>query len=602
VEGYLVFLNGMCKGKCVPLQPEKTMLGRHASNDVVLPDEYCSRKHAEIVVEAGRFVIRNLSEINYTYVNERRVDALVLRHGFEIRMGTQCLLFQEGKANGARPSFPRGLPGAKGAVPTMPAPADDATEFEADELALLYHFVTGVGKINDVRYLLQQALEMVRMHTRAALVGFLSLNDRGTLLRRLVLPEAAEIDVRETRRLIERVEKKDQPVWLNDPRRGDSRERLGSYDDAIAVPIPTSDGQLGTLHVYGRKGHFNERQYRFCVVVAGHLADRMQVLRKLRRLEVEASLGRDPAEKPEEWIGSSPAMQQLKQTVHQVRDAIGDRPRVILIRGETGSGKELVARALQRPDGPFVVQNCAALPRELAESLLFGHEKGAFTGATERREGCFVRAHEGTLFLDEVGRLPLESQAKLLRALENFTVTPVGGEDIDVNVRCILATNLSLEKAVEKGEFLPDLFYRIRTIPIPVPPLRDHLEDIPELVQYFLGRLVDLTQRPIVITAAALDRLQRHSWPGNVRELRNVLEGAVVMLEGNTIDADDLKLAADVSPGYPATLRRDDWQKWCFEKARDLAGGKASVMAELMGVQRGTVYAIAKRNGWKLHD
>ena len=212
----------------------------------------------------------------------------------------------------------------------------------------------------------------------------------------------------------------------------------------------------------------------------------------------------------------------------------------MLVRGESGSGKELVARAIHknspRRDGPFICLNCAALTETLLESELFGHEKGSFTGATERMIGKFEAADNGTIFLDEIGEMALSTQAKFLRVLEGHPFERVGGNvAIKVDVRVVAATNRPLEEAVRGGAFRRDLFYRLQVVQLDVPPLRDRLDDVPILAAHFLKKFVRETGRKIRgFTAAALDKLKAHRWPGNVRELKNVIERAVALGGGPT--------------------------------------------------------------------
>ncbi|OPX32751.1 hypothetical protein B1H10_07090 [candidate division KSB1 bacterium 4484_188] len=247
----------------------------------------------------------------------------------------------------------------------------------------------------------------------------------------------------------------------------------------------------------------------------------------------------------ENIIGISGRMQEVFRKVMKVARTDA----TVLLRGESGTGKELIARAIHfqssRKDKPLVEINCASIPEPLLESELFGHEKGAFTGAYKSKKGKFEVAHEGTLFLDEIGELPSGVQAKLLRVLQEQTFSRVGGiENISVNVRLIAATNSNLEKALEDGRFREDLYYRLNVIPIIVPPLREHPEDIGPLIDYFLNKYIKKNQREIKgVSQAARDQLLQYHWPGNVRELENAIENAVVMAEGEIIQVGDL-------PGY----------------------------------------------------
>ena len=258
-------------------------------------------------------------------------------------------------------------------------------------------------------------------------------------------------------------------------------------------------------------------------------------------------------------LGQSAAMQDLYKMIGRVAPT----DMTVLISGESGTGKELVARAIYqhslRADGPWVALNCAAIPEALLESELFGHEKGAFTGATERKPGSFEEASGGTMFLDEAGELPLAVQAKLLRALQEREIRRLGGrESLPIDVRIIAATNRDLEGAVARGEFREDLYYRLNVIHLHLPPLRARLEDIPLLAQHFLSRYSRELERPIGgIAPDTLDALSAHSWPGNVRELENTNKQALMTCRGYLIMVEDLRLSERPSVRAGETPQRD---------------------------------------------
>src|SRR2546430_6272947 len=236
-------------------------------------------------------------------------------------------------------------------------------------------------------------------------------------------------------------------------------------------------------------------------------------------------------------VGEDAKLKQVTVALH--RAASTDA--TVLLEGESGTGKELFARALHalsaRADGAFVAINCAAIPETLLETELFGHEKGAFTGASARKPGKFELAHHGTLFLDEIGDLPLSLQAKILRALEEKRFERVGGTvPLQVDVRVVAATNRGLKAAVAARQFCEDLYFRLLVVSITVPPLRDRPGDIPLLARYFVDRFCrDLKKRPLVLSAPAQEQLQSYRWPGNVRELQNCIERAVILADGDTL-------------------------------------------------------------------
>jgi DNA-binding NtrC family response regulator len=241
-------------------------------------------------------------------------------------------------------------------------------------------------------------------------------------------------------------------------------------------------------------------------------------------------------------VGDSEQM----HAIYEVIEKVADTPSTVLITGESGTGKELVAKALHesssRKGGPFIKINCAAIPKTLMESELFGYEKGAFTGATTSKPGRFELAHQGTLFLDEIGEIPAEMQVKLLRAIQESEFERVGGiKTIKVDVRLITATNRDLEKEVKDGNFRDDLYYRLNVVPMRIPPLRERTGDIPGLVKHIIAKFnIRLSKKIEGIAPAALDKLQHHEWPGNIRELENVLERTILFCSTGMIDLSDL--------------------------------------------------------------
>ena len=283
----------------------------------------------------------------------------------------------------------------------------------------------------------------------------------------------------------------------------------------------------------------------------------------------------------------------------------------VLITGESGTGKEVLARAIHRmsPRGErnFTAINCAAIPEHLLESELFGHMKGAFTGATSDRAGLFELAHEGTLLLDEIGDLPLDLQAKLLRVLEEDTIRRVGGrEPRKVDVRVIAATAKPLEQAVEQGQFRADLFYRLNVVRLHLPPLRERPEDVPALVAHFARMAATKLGHPVSLTPAALAALTHHPWPGNVRELRNAVERAAVLGSGAALDAKDFAIghgngngsSGNGTGGVPTLDLKSQVEaieKKAIQKALEAAGGNRRQAASLLGISLRTLFYKMRR-------
>jgi two-component system nitrogen regulation response regulator NtrX len=316
----------------------------------------------------------------------------------------------------------------------------------------------------------------------------------------------------------------------------------------------------------------------------------------------------------DQLVGESPAIQSLKKTIFKTAPTEGR----VLIFGENGTGKELVARAIHRrsprKDRPFISLNCAALPQELVESELFGHEKGAFTGAIRKKPGRFEVADGGTLFLDEIGDMDMETQAKLLRVLEENEAVRVGGEmPFQFDVRIISATNKNLTDEIQKGRFREDLFYRLNVIPIDVPPLRERGDDIILLGRYFLKRICEKTGMGMKQwRKGAVESLQSYSWPGNIRELRNSVERLVIMSTGDTITEEEVLRVLPVSKSYPSAHeplfqdtdrslkeRVDAYERTLLISEFKKAGGNVSQLARNLKIDRANLHRKLKSYGIK---
>ncbi|PID81360.1 Fis family transcriptional regulator [bacterium DOLZORAL124_64_63] len=315
---------------------------------------------------------------------------------------------------------------------------------------------------------------------------------------------------------------------------------------------------------------------------------------------LQSELGRDTG-----LLGSGAAMEQLRQ---EIARAAGSEARV-LITGENGTGKELIARALHagspRADRPFIKVNCAAIPSELLESELFGHERGAFTGAVSRRVGKFERAQGGTLLLDEIGDMNATTQAKLLRVLEDGELERLGGTGvITLDVRIFASTNRDLEALRASGDFREDLYHRVKVVPIHAPALRDHVEDIPELARHFLEHFCRTAGRPTMhFTAEALRRLQTHDWPGNVRELRNLVERVMIMAPGEAVEEPFVEslLPGAAACREPVGLGLADYllhhEKSYIGKALTCHGGNLAAAARELGLDRANLHRRLKKLG-----
>ncbi len=320
-----------------------------------------------------------------------------------------------------------------------------------------------------------------------------------------------------------------------------------------------------------------------------------------RRLEVENQALRARIEHQQTLVGESPAMMLLREQISTAAPTNGR----VLVLGENGTGKELVARNIHalshRRQGPFIEVNCAAIPEELIESELFGHVRGAFTGAIADRRGRFEAAHGGTIFLDEIGDMSLKTQAKVLRVLQEQVMEPVGGtRRIRVDVRVVAATNKDLLSEIQAGRFREDLYFRLNVVPITVAPLRDRVPDIPLLASHFMATLArEYGRKEKVFDADALAALQSYSWPGNVRELRNVIERLMIMVPGGRVTVADLPLVpvvaralpdAQLAPLTPLHEARDAFERSYILQTLAKQRGHISRTADVLGVERSNLY------------
>jgi two-component system response regulator HydG len=380
---------------------------------------------------------------------------------------------------------------------------------------------------------------------------------------------------------------------------------IKSTDPSVPVVIMTAFGAIESAVEAMRRGAFHYITKPFELDTLRALVERACRERALtsenallrRTLRANVSTRR--------LIGESLAMRQLRALIEKVADA----PSSVLISGETGTGKELVARAIHesgpRAERAFVAINCAALPEPLLESELFGHARGAFTGAATNRRGLFVEAEGGTIFLDEIGDLPQPLQGKLLRVLQSGEVRPVGSETTrHVDVRCIAATHKDLSVLVEKGLFRQDLFFRLDVLRVPVPPLRDRGEDIPMLVEHFLGRSLERAPRSVLagFEPDALDFLAACDWPGNVRQLENLVERLAVTASSRLATVLEVKRALGPAPGSDPIrrlaenpVRLQDLEDRYIAEVLQSVGGSKQKAAEILGVDPSTLYRREKR-------
>jgi formate hydrogenlyase transcriptional activator len=381
------------------------------------------------------------------------------------------------------------------------------------------------------------------------------------------------------------------------------------YRSVCAVPLISADRVLGTLNVASRRAHLDQEEVALLEQVAGQIAIALDNAAAYRHIEeLNARLAEEKLYLQdeirtnyffEEIVGRSPAIMAVLRQV----EIVAPSDSTVLICGETGTGKELIARAIHnrssRRQSAFVKVNCAAIPTGLLESELFGHERGAFTGAIAQRIGRFELAHRGTIFLDEIGDVPLELQPKLLRVLQEREFERLGsGKTIRVDVRLVAATNADLLRLVEDKKFRADLYYRLNVFPIVVPPLRERPEDIPLLVSYFAQQYAArMGKRIATIPSEAMAQLARYSWPGNIREVQNLVERAVLLSTGSTLEVplEALKAGRERSPGSLEEVERNHILQVLRETNWVLSGPNGA--AAKLGLKRATLQFRMKKLG-----
>ena len=565
-------------------------LGRSKDNRIILMDEHASRQHAQIFFDDGRWHVRDLGSFNGTEVDGRRVDGVMpLADGQIIGIADMRLVFRLAQSSADEANGPAST------AKDLPS-SGSGTVLWPDELANLYDYMSRTVGQADAHAVIELTLQTVQKQTGATLAGFLNL-DADKLLSKMVLPASSEVNDVLSKQLTQRVQDTKQSAWLRSGSQGFSAtESIASYTDALCVPVKSEDELLGALHLYKDRRTFSEREVQFCEIVAGYAAANLSRLRLVRKLAADNARLRGREMTSEQLLGGSTLMANLRQAVGRAAGSAA----TVLIRGETGAGKEVVAQTLHhsspRSKGPFVCVNCGALNENLIEAELFGHAKGAFTGATTDRPGLFQQADDGTLFLDEIGDLPAEAQVKLLRIIEGKPFRRVGGTaDVRVDVRVLAATHRDLAKEVEAGKFRQDLYFRLNVVVIQVPPLRDHREDVAQLAAHFLQKMPTRSGRLKGLTSEALKRLMEHDWPGNVRELSTVLERAVIMgNDGPAIEAGELILETSAAADRPLSWKKEDVEAWVMAKVLAKHGGNQSKAAEEMNIGRDTFTAKMK--------
>ncbi len=643
---YLIIRQGSRWNDVFRLHPNRQLvIGRASSNQIVVADERCSRHHAEITHHPNGWVVRDLGSRNGTIVNSDVISGEhVLKDGDVIQVSFCVMTFVHSLATAFRSGASRPAVDQKSDQQTMEHPephtithrarqarwlkSNEDEKSHQDETTLsgglrtakeLFRLAYDISREESAESAAQLALDRLLTVIGGTAGGILRIGKderRKASTSNLVLLATHEREgkayhrvsdfltaavLKDGQALLARNIQEDSQII--DPAASASRMTTS----VICAPIRIEDSIVGFIHLYSSDDEkmLGPDDLEIAITVADTLSMAWQNLRTKQKLTLRLQESqrqirnlRDQIEGHVTLIGNSPALLKVQQQVARV----GPTQSTVLIRGESGVGKELVARAIHlsspRRQGPFIAINCAALSAMLLESEIFGHEKGAFTGATERKIGRFEMANGGTLMLDEIGEMSAEIQSKFLRALENRTFERLGGtKSISADVRVLAATNRDLETAVREGQFRADLYFRLRVIEITVPPLRERREDIIDLAEHFRQHYCEETgYGPSGFSERAKQAMREYQWPGNIRELKNAVERAVVLSSGELAEPEDLALSNLTMPGQPSTSTFVYRERSLEELEREhilatleATGGHKSKTATILGIERSTL-------------
>ena len=607
---WLEVLAGPLAGQVFPLAVGVVTVGREPDNTIVIMDGALSRHHCLFRQEsAGKWLVEDTESRNGVFVDDEQITGTCsLGAGVRVRIGKSILCFRTSLAPSTGPVEPDRLGAGSGTLVLR----RDESRYLRRELTL----PATPRTVTDLEILGRFSREAAAHRTREALESsVLEAATRGTGADRAVFWRVDDEPTATLSRTIrDQVQEEGVAVLCNNVA-GDETLAIAEslvasqVHSVMAVPVAVHDRMFGILHVDAHRSVTFDQEHLELVSALGSIAavalanlDHLeQLTQENQRLKEELNLQFD-------MVGDAAAMQPVYQFISRV----APRETTALVWGESGTGKELVARALHRnsprADKPFVAINCAAITDTLLESELFGHEKGAFTGAATQKRGKFEVAEGGTVFLDEIGELAPGLQAKLLRVLQEREFERVGGtKPIKANIRVVAATNRDLKEASKRREFREDLYYRLNVVSIKMPALRERREDIPRLAQFFADRFSEKIGRKVDgVSAKARAYMMQYDWPGNVRELENTIERAVVLGVASTIQPEDLpdSLLEGPSPGdepaasLHAAVR--EAKKRAVLQALDQTGGSQTEAAKLLGVHAVHLSRLIKSLGLKV--
>jgi transcriptional regulator with GAF, ATPase, and Fis domain len=607
LDSRVVVVSGPAKGTLVRLSDDQLSVGRDSANNLCLRDRAVSRRHFTISKTDSAFQLIDLESHNGTFVNGIPVRRKLLTHGDTIRVGrcelvflitddaeerTQAVEFQD--SDSAELMTTTNIR----AYPSVSRPAVDVGRMARD-LNALFKITNVLNSIRSSEELQQRMLELLGEVIPAeagAIVILRHADEEPTSSHVWRRQGDSKAQLRIRRELVQRA------LWERSPVLSRPAADSGEKETVICVPLVAVERTLGVLYMTTTNSEgFQDDHVHFLSAVAGVAAVTLENILATEALRNENRRLQKELDLEGVIIGESRAMRQVQSFISRVTNSDS----TVLIRGESGTGKELVARAIHRngprADKPFVAINCAAIPETLLESELFGHEKGAFTGAIGLKKGKLEVAEGGTIFLDEIGEMAPLLQVKLLRALQEREFERVGGtRTLKLEARVIAATNKNLEEAIKTGDFRQDLYYRLNVVSIVVPPLRERPDDIPLLAMYFAAKYAEKCKRPLKgIAAPVRALLSNYSWPGNVRELENALEHAMVLGIGDEIVPEDLPESLLEQPSLPSDGqsyhdRINDLKKKMILDAVKLNKGNYTEAARALGVHPNYLHRLIR--------
>jgi transcriptional regulator with GAF, ATPase, and Fis domain len=626
----LAAIAGPLKGTTFELNEQEVSIGRDPSNTLPIADLSMSRRHCLIKCEEGKFSLKDLDSFNGTLVNGVPVNERVLEHGDQIKIGDSLFVFLLEDGDDSEPSNEVELDEAElGDRSTIRLRVEDALYLNSErvlaqlpdsqrmtrDLNALLKISTAVNSIRDVEPLKQRLLELL-FEVIPAEFGAIVLtsddrvdaNSIFALRKQPGLAQPLHISATVVRRVLrERVAILSSDVAGNEDFGGAQSLVASETSSLVCVPLTLFDKALGVLYLgtSNRATGFDEDHLQLATAAASVAAMAFENARRAERLQNENLLLRDTLQLEQNMVGESARI----RSVYQFIGRVAPTDSTVLILGENGTGKELAARAIHqgssRVNRALVAINCASLSETLLESELFGHEKGAFTGAVAQKKGKLEIADGGTLFLDEVGELAPQLQAKLLRVLQEREFERVGGtRTIKTDIRLIAATNRNLEEAMRDGSFRQDLYYRLNVVQLTMPALRERLEDVPLLTNYFIAKFSRQCKRQVSGASEDASRcMMNYDWPGNVRELENAIERAVVLGSSDIILPEDLPeaLTETEAPDHHKAAENAKYHEAINELKRRLiidavakAGGNYTEAARALGVHPNYLHRLIR--------